>query len=90
MMHQAVDRCCCRHRILEDLVRPLIAQGTIEVTRLRSNEKLFEVLSRESGQSGRPRKYAKHRISLKERAGRRDGRKAIMYAWRGVMKEGRY
>ena len=72
------------------LVRPLLAQGTIVVTRLRSDAKLFDVPSRQSGQRGRPRKYGKHRISLKRRASRRDGWQAITYACRGVMKEGRY
>ena len=72
------------------LVRPLLAEGATVVTRLRSDAKLFNVPVRQEGQRGRPRKYGKHRISLKKRAGRRDGWQTISYACRGVMTECRY
>jgi hypothetical protein len=72
------------------LVRPLLAEGAIVVTRLRSDAKLFDVPTIKAGQRGRPRKYGKNRISLKKRAGRRDGWTTIFYSRRGVMTEGRY
>jgi hypothetical protein len=72
------------------LVRPLLDQGAIVVTRLRSDAKLRDVPVAQSGKRGRPRKYGKNRVSLKRRAGRRDGWQSITYACRGVMKEGRY
>jgi hypothetical protein len=72
------------------LVRPLLDQGAIVVTRLRSDAKLRDVPMAQSGKRGRPRKYGKNRLSLKRRAGRRDGWQSITYACRGVVKEGRY
>ena len=50
------------------LVRPLIADGAIVVTRLRRDAKLFDLPVNKSGQRGRPRKYGRNRISLKKRA----------------------
>lgn len=72
------------------LVRPLLAEGACVVTRLRADAKLFDVPAAKEGQRGRPRKYGANRISLKKRAGRRDGWMTISYASRGVMKAGRY
>jgi len=72
------------------LVRPLLAEGASVVTRLRNDAKLFDVPFNKAGQRGRPRKYGKNRVSLKNRAGRRDGWTTTVYACRGVMTEGRY
>lgn len=72
------------------LVRPLLAEGASVVTRLRSDAKLFDVPAIKTAQRGRPRKYGKNRVSLKKRAGRRDGWMTISYACRGVPTEGRY
>lgn len=72
------------------IVRPPLAEGASVVTRLRSDAKLFDVPATKTGQRGRPRKYGKSRVSLKKRAGRRDGWMTISYACRGVMTEGRY
>ena len=72
------------------LVRPLLAKGATVVTRLRSDAKLFDVPTIKAGQRGRPRKYGKNRVSLKKRAGRRDGWTTISYACRGVMTQARY
>jgi len=72
------------------LVRPLLDEDAIVVTRLRSDAKLFDVPAVKSGQRGRPRKYGKNRVSLKKRAGRRDGWMTISYPCRGVLTEGRY
>ena len=72
------------------LVRPLLAEGATVVTRLRSDAKLFDVPTAKPGQRGRPRKYGKNRVSLKKRAGRRDGWTTISYRCRGVITEGRY
>jgi len=72
------------------LVRPLLAEGASVVTRLRSDAKLFDVPAMKAGQRGRPRRYGKNRISLKKRAGRRDGWMAISYACRGGTTDGRY
>ncbi len=75
---------------VKTLVRPLIAEGATVVTRLRCDAKLFDIPNNKKGQRGRPRKYGKNRISLKKRAGRRDGWQTISYACRGVMTQGRY
>jgi len=72
------------------LVRPLLAEGAHVVTRLRCDAKLFDVPINEQGRRGRPRKYGKNKISLKKRAGRREGWQTIQYASRGQMTEGRY
>lgn len=72
------------------LVRPLIEQGVIVVTRLRSDAKLFDLPLSTQGQRGRPRKYGKNRISLKKRASSRHGWESIEYACRGVKAQGRY
>jgi len=72
-----------------ELVRPLIAEGAIVVTRLRRDAKLFDLPVNKPGSRGRPRKYGKNRVSLSKRAGRRDGWQTIRYANRGVMVEGR-
>lgn len=73
-----------------ELIRPLIAEDVVVVTRLRRDAKLFDVPLNKPGQRGRPRKYGKNRISLAKRAGRRDGWQSIRYSCRGVMVEGRY
>jgi hypothetical protein len=72
------------------LVRSLISEGAIVVTRLRCDAKLFDLPESTSGQRGRPRKYGKNRISLKKRAAASGGWETIQYACRGVMKEGRF
>lgn len=72
------------------LVRPLIAEGAIVVTRLRRDAKLFDLPANKTGQLGRPRKYGKNRISLKKRAADRRGWQTIHYCCRGMMVEGRY
>lgn len=72
------------------LVRPLLTEGATVVTRLRSDAKLFDVPAIKAGQRGRPRKYGKNRVSLKKRAGRREGWVTIAYACRGVLTEGYY
>ena len=73
-----------------ELIRPLIAQGAVVVTRLRRDAKLFDLPVSRPGRRGRPCKYGKNRISLAKRAGHRDGWQTIQYACRGVMIEGRY
>lgn len=72
------------------LVRPLIAEGVVVVTRLRRDAKLFDLPVNKPGQRGRPRKYGKNRFSLAKRAGARGGWTAISYPCRGVMVEHRY
>lgn len=72
------------------LVRPLIAEGAIVVTRLRRDAKLFDLPVNKTGQRGRPRKYGKNRISLKKRAANRRGWQTIRYCCRGMMVERRY
>jgi hypothetical protein len=72
------------------LVRPLIAEGAVVVTRLRRDAKLFDLPINKSGQRGRPRKYGKNRINLKTRAANRQGWQTICYSCRGTKKEGRY
>lgn len=72
------------------LVRPLLDAGTTVVTRLRSDAKLSDLPVNQPGKRGRPRTYGKNRISLKKRAGRRDGWMTISYRCRGVLTEGRY
>lgn len=72
------------------LVRPLIAQGATVITRLRRDAKLYDLPVNKSGQRGRPRKYGKNRLSLANRAGRRDGWQQCTYDCRGVGKQGRY
>ena len=56
-----------------ELVRSLIAEGAVVVTRLRRDAKLFDIPENEPGKRGRPRKYGKNRISLIELAVCRDG-----------------
>ena len=51
-----------------ELVRSLIAEGAVVVTRLRRDAKLFDSPENEPGKRGRPRKYGKNRISLIELA----------------------
>lgn len=75
---------------VRELVRPLITEGAIVVTRLRRDAKLFDLPINKVGQRGRPRKYGKNRINLAKRAARRDGWQTITYSCRGVMTEGRY
>lgn len=72
------------------LVRPLIAEGAIVVTRLRRDAKLFDLPINKPGQRGRPRKYGNNRISLKKRASNRQGWQTISYRCRGMKAEGRY
>jgi hypothetical protein len=72
------------------LVRSLIAEGAIVVTRLRRDAKLFDLPVNKPGQRGRPRKYGKNRISLKKRAADSRGWQTIRYCCRGVMVERRY
>ncbi len=72
-----------------ELIRPLMADGAVVVTRLRRDAKLFDLPLNPPRRRGRPRIYGKNRISLAKRAGRRDGWQTIRYASRGVMVEGR-
>lgn len=72
----------------KSLVRSLIAEGAIVVTRLRCDAKLFDLPVNKSEQRGRPRKYGKNRISLSKRAARRDGWQTINYECRGVTSQG--
>lgn len=72
------------------LVRPLIAEGAIVVTRLRRDAKLFDLPVNKTGQRGRPRKYGKNRINLQKRAADRRSWQTICYCCRGLMVEGRY
>jgi len=72
------------------LVRSLIDEGAVVVTRLRRDAKLFDVPESETGKRGRPRKYGKNRISLIGLAACRDGWQTIRYSCRGVMAERRY
>lgn len=72
------------------LVRPLLTERATVVTRLRSDAKRFDAPAIKTGQRGRPHKYGKNRVSLKKRAGRRDGWTTISCACRGVRMQGRY
>lgn len=72
------------------LVRPLIEAGATVVTRLRSDAKLWDQPVNKVGQRGRPRKYGKNRISLKNKAKNKQGWQMITYLSRGVKTEGRY
>jgi len=73
-----------------ELVRSLIAEGAVVVTRLRRDAKLFDVPENGIGKRGRPRKYGKNRISLIELAVCRESWQSIRYSCRGVMAERRY
>lgn len=73
-----------------ELVRPLVAEGAIVITRLRRDAKLFDLPVNQAGARGRPRKYGKNRISLRKRAADRRGWQTITYACRGILAEGRY
>ena len=73
-----------------ELVRSLLSEGAVVVTRIRSDAKLFDLPVNKKGQRGRPRKYGKNRMSLSRRASRRDGWETIRYNCRGVLTEGRY
>jgi len=72
------------------LVRPLLAEGVIVVTRLRRDAKLFDLPVNQPGKRGRPRKYGRNRISLAGKAKNRQGWKSITYSCRGNLTEGRY
>jgi len=72
-----------------ELIRPLIAEGAVVVTRLRRDAKLFDLPVMRPGRRGRPRKYGKNRISLAKRAGSRGAWRVIRYACRGVTVERR-
>lgn len=72
-----------------ELIRPLLAEGAVVVTRLRRDAKLFDLPVNPARRRGRPRIYGQHRIRLAKRAGHRDGWQTIGYASRGVMVEGR-
>ncbi len=72
------------------LVRPLLAEGAIVVTRLRYDAKLFDLPANKVGQRGRPRMYGKNRISLRKRAADRRGWQTIRYRCRGLLVEGHY
>jgi hypothetical protein len=71
------------------LVRPLIAEGAIVVTRLRRDAKLYDLPVNKPSGRGRPRKYGKNRISLKKRAADHRGWETIQYCCRGIMTDGR-
>ena len=73
----------------KELIRSLMEEGAIVVTRLRRDAKLFDLPVKKPGQRGRPRKYGKNRINLKRRAAHRDGWETIRYCCRGVMVERR-
>jgi len=72
------------------LIRPLLAEGVIVITRLRCDAKLFDLPVSEPGKRGRPRKYGENRINLSKLADSRDGWETIRYACRGIMVEARY
>lgn len=72
-----------------ELIRPLLIQGAVVVSRLRRDAKLFDLPGEPSGGRGRPRIYGQNRISLAKRAGHREGWQTVRYARRGVMVEGR-
>jgi hypothetical protein len=74
----------------KSLVRPLIKAGAVVVTRLRNDAKLFDLPAKKEGHRGRPRKYGKNRISLKNRAANRFGWESICYNCRGTVVERRY
>lgn len=65
------------------LLVPLLEKGVTVVSRLRSDAQLFD-LPKRTGKPGRPAKYGKNRVSLKIRAGRRDGWDSVTYNHRGV------
>ena len=70
-----------------ELVRSLIDEGAVVVTRLRRDAKLFDVPDNEPGKRGRPRKYGKNRIRLIELAACADDWQKIRYSCRDVMAE---
>jgi DDE superfamily endonuclease len=72
------------------LIRPLLVEGAIVVTRLRRDAKLFDLPGNKTGKRGRPRKYGKNRINLSKRASHRDGWQTVSYRCRGTMVERRY
>ncbi len=72
------------------LVRPLVDEGVVVVTRLRYNAKLLDVPPSTEGKRGRPRKYGRNRVDLKKRAGNPRGWQTISYASRGKNVERRY
>jgi len=73
-----------------DFVRQLLKHQITVVTRLRSDAKLFDLPGPRTCRRGRPRTYGKNRLSLKKRAGRRDGWQSSTYFCRGVEVTGRY
>lgn len=73
------------------LMQPLLDQGVVVVSRLRSNAKLFDLPeTRKPGQRGRPRKYGTKRISLPDLANDRTNWLPISYSCRGVTVLRRY
>lgn len=72
------------------LIRQLLAEGAIVVTRLRRDAKLFDLPGNKTGKRGRPRKYGENRINLSKRASHRDGWQTVRYSCRGTMVERRY
>lgn len=74
----------------KELLRPLVADGVIVISRLRRDAQLFDLPVKRSGQRGRPRIYGHNRISLAKRAGRRDGWESITFHCRGAQVTKRY
>jgi hypothetical protein len=73
-----------------ELIRALMVEGATVVTRIRRDADLRDIPVNKPGKRGRPRKYGEDHLSLSKRAGHPEGWKAITYACRGVMVEGRY
>lgn len=75
--------------VARELIRPLIHEGVVVVSRLRRDAKLFDLPTNEPPRRGRPRIYGKNRLSLSKRAGHREGWQAVEYDSRGVKASGR-
>lgn len=71
------------------LVRALLDEGAIVVSRLRSDAKLFDLPVNVPGKRGRRRKYGNNRIYLSVEFANREGWETISYSRRGVMTEAR-
>lgn len=76
--------------VARELIRPLVKEGVVVVSRLRRDAKLFDLPGKEPPRRGPKRIYGKNRISLAKRAGHREGWQAIEYDCRGVRVRRRY
>jgi len=75
---------------VKTLIRPLMKEGAIVVTRLRSDANLHDLPVAKRPQRGRPPIYGRNKIALKRIAARRDAWADITFSRRGVTAQGQY